>query len=308
MSEPRVSVLLPVYNGARYLRPALESIRAQTLEDFECVIVDDGSTDNSRAIAEGFAATDKRFRVLSRANTGIVGALNDGLSLCKTKYIARMDADDIALPERLVKQADFLDTHPDCVGVGAWVLFTDPCDRPLLHFQPDTTWSAIQEKLRTGNVGGLIHPAMMLRRDAVQAVGGYLPEAEWVEDFDLFLRLSERGELAILPEILLRYRQHPQSVNRTRNASERRQRKQRSLEADAQRRDVTPVTLPELSPSCDTDRQWAYWAAQDGYFRSAFHWSLKHLGKHLGDREAWRCFNYTLKRALGLIPAAPERS
>src|ERR1051325_1151561 len=113
---PTVSVLLPVYNAERYLESALQSVLGQTFSDFEVIAVDDGSKDNSKKILERFAANDPRIRVISRPNTGIVGALNDGLAVARGEFIARMDADDVALPGRFQAQLDYLRGHPDCIA------------------------------------------------------------------------------------------------------------------------------------------------------------------------------------------------
>src|SRR4051794_39230969 len=100
MSNPVISVVMPVYNASRYLHSAVDSVLRQTFSDFELIAVDDGSTDNSKALLEQIAANEPRLRIVSRPNTGIVGALNDGLGVARGELIARMDADDIALPER----------------------------------------------------------------------------------------------------------------------------------------------------------------------------------------------------------------
>src|SRR3990172_10052244 len=111
-SSPRISVVMPVYNAELFLASAIESILGQTLPDFEFVIVNDGSTDSSLEIVQEYAATDGRIRLVSRPNTGIVGALNDGLAISQGEFIARMDADDMALPHRFERQLKFLEETP----------------------------------------------------------------------------------------------------------------------------------------------------------------------------------------------------
>src|ERR1051326_2264165 len=122
---PFVSVLVPVYNAARYLDVAISSVLRQTFSDFELIAVDDGSKDDSKKILEHFSANDARIRVISRPNTGIVGALNDGLAVARGEFIARMDADDVALPGRFQAQLDYLRGHPDCIAVGTAVQIID---------------------------------------------------------------------------------------------------------------------------------------------------------------------------------------
>src|SRR5487761_1677094 len=112
---PRCSVLMPVYNAERYVGHAVESILRQTWHDFEFLIIDDGSTDRSPEMLRAYAERDPRILLVSRANTGYLRALNEGWPLCRGEYVARMDADDVAMPERLQRQIAFLDAHPDCL-------------------------------------------------------------------------------------------------------------------------------------------------------------------------------------------------
>ena len=126
MSSPSVSICMPVYNTKRYVAEAVESILAQTFGDFEFIIIDDGSTDGSRAILERYAKQDDRIRLISRPNTGIVGARNEALGLARGELIAVMDSDDVALPERFEVQVAYLREHPECVVVGSRALIIDP--------------------------------------------------------------------------------------------------------------------------------------------------------------------------------------
>ena len=131
MSSPSVSVCMPVYNTERYVAEAVESILAQTLGDFEFVIIDDGSTDGSRAILEPYAKQDDRIRLISRPNTGIIGARNEALGLAKGELIAVMDSDDVALPERFEVQVAYLREHPEVVCLGSKVQCIDEAGRFL---------------------------------------------------------------------------------------------------------------------------------------------------------------------------------
>ncbi len=134
---PAVSVVMPLYNARRHLASALDSVLAQTFTDFEIIAVDDGSRDDTLDLLRQYESRDPRVRVLSRPNTGIVGALNDGMRLARADLIARMDGDDLCLPDRFEKQVAYLQQHPDCVLVGSQVLLIDPDGEPICpHRRP----------------------------------------------------------------------------------------------------------------------------------------------------------------------------
>jgi GT2 family glycosyltransferase len=202
----RVSVVLPVYNGERFLTDAVDSILAQTFRDFELIGIDDGSLDGSGEILDRFALADSRVRALRQANAGIIAALNRGLALARGEFIARMDADDVAHPERLARQAAFLDAHPDIAVVGCAVTLIDERGKRIRDVEYPRTPEAVAEFLEIG--APLAHPAVMMRRDAVLAVGGYREAYRHAEDYDLWLRMAERYRMANLPDRLLLYRQH----------------------------------------------------------------------------------------------------
>lgn len=219
---PTVSVIMPVYNGAAYVAQAVESILAQSFGDFEFIIINDGSTDRSRPLLEKFARQDARIRLTSRPNTGIVGALNEALAQARGELVARMDADDVSMPDRLARQVEYMRSHPEVVAVGARVKGIDPCGCELFRSEHKLEHAQIDAELLKGVGWAIVHPAAMMRREAVERVGRYRSEFQWVEDLDLFLRLGEIGKLANLPDELLYYRQHTESVNRTRAAEQAR--------------------------------------------------------------------------------------
>ena len=128
---PIASVLMPVYNGEAYLREAVESVLGQTETNIELVAVDDGSTDSSRAILRQFALQDPRVRVFEEEHKGLVATLNRGLDVARARYICRLDADDIAMPDRIEKQVRFLDAHEDYVLVGGQVTIIDKAGEPM---------------------------------------------------------------------------------------------------------------------------------------------------------------------------------
>jgi glycosyltransferase involved in cell wall biosynthesis len=134
--SPLISVCMPVYNAERYVSEAIESVLSQTFKDFEFLILDDGSTDGSLAILKGHAERDPRIRLTSRPNKGLAPTLNELMDQARGEFVARMDADDVSLPERLERQADYLRKHPDCVIVGCHALVMDSDGDPHLCLVP----------------------------------------------------------------------------------------------------------------------------------------------------------------------------
>jgi glycosyltransferase involved in cell wall biosynthesis len=212
MTTPRISVAMSVYNNAPYLAHAIESILAQTFTDFEFLIVDDGSTDGSGAIIDRFATNDSRIRPTHQANAGLITSLNRMIDEARAPLIARMDGDDIALPERFARQVAFLDANPDIGVLGTGCTCIDEDGRPSVYkFDNVTTPEDVVEDLKNGPP--LCHPSVVMRRDAVRAVGGYHRAYKHCEDYDLWLRLSEKVRMANLPERLLLYRQSETQVS-----------------------------------------------------------------------------------------------
>ena len=212
LNAPLISVCMPVYNAKRYVGEAIESILRQTFRNFEFLIIDDGSTDRSLAILKRYAARDARIRLSSSTNAGYVVRLNEMLDQARGEFIARMDADDVALPERFARQVDFLRGHPEVDVVGGAQEKIDSKGHHLnIHSDP-LGHEEIQERAMTGHCP-INHPSVMMRRKAVLAVGGYRVEMLPAEDLDLWLRMGERGRLANLPEVITRYRLHESSVS-----------------------------------------------------------------------------------------------
>jgi hypothetical protein len=202
---------MPVRNGGRYLAPAVESILGQTFADFEFVIVDDGSTDSTAETLRSYQTIDPRLRVFHQEKAGLVASLNRACSHARAAYIARMDADDIAFPDRFARQVEFLDLHPAVAVVGSAVVRIDASGREIKRNTCPTTHAAIVEALREYTC--FTHPSVMLRAEALAAVGGYRSAYGPAEDYDLWVRLSERYELANLPDPLLYYRVFPGQIS-----------------------------------------------------------------------------------------------
>jgi len=222
---PAVSVILPVYNAERYLADAVESILGQTFADFEFLIVNDGSTDGSGAILDRYAAQDSRIRLWHRPNGGYLPALNFMLGEARAELVARMDADDVAMPGRFERQVEAFAENADLVLVGGQIELIDAESRRIGVLAQPMTHEEIDEFHLSGHTS-VCHPMAMYRRDPVLRVGGYREELVLAEDLDLWLRLAEVGRLRNLPEVVLHYRVHDQSVSSQRQ----------SAQADAARR------------------------------------------------------------------------
>jgi glycosyltransferase involved in cell wall biosynthesis len=202
MSEvlPEVSVLMTVYNGMPYVEEAIQSIEQQSLANWELIVVDDGSTDATPAFL--YALADPRIRIVHQPNGGPPVAANRGLQLCRAEFTARMDADDVAHPSRLQRQRDFLRAHPAVGLLGTQVAPLGKRPGRSLHLPQDH--AAIFEALMQGR-HGLCHSSIMCRTQLLKEIGGYW-ERGIAEDWDMFLRMGERAELANLDEVLLHYR------------------------------------------------------------------------------------------------------
>ena len=212
---PLISVVMPVRNLGRYVGPSIDSVLSQTFRDFEFLIIDDGSTDGTTPLLDSYAKKDPRIRILRGPSDGISKALNIGIAQARGRYIARMDGDDLCLPLRLQRQVSFLESHPDHVLVGCRCTLIDPDGRPICE-KADIKPSHEQiESLLLRMKWPIVHPAIMVRADAIAKVGGYNESFRIVQDHDLFLRLGEAGRLANLQEILFLYRQHFKSATLT---------------------------------------------------------------------------------------------
>jgi glycosyltransferase involved in cell wall biosynthesis len=216
---PIVSILLPCFNAEKTLNETLESIAQQTLTDFEVIAVDDGSIDSTLDILQGWAEKDHRFQVLSLPHAGVIAAANAGIAACRSQYIARLDADDIAYPERLSLQVDYLDRHPSVAVVSSLVeAFPEKEVRGGYRIYVEWLNSLVtNEEIRREIFveSPLANPSVMIRKTWLDRMGGYA-EYGWPEDYDLWLRMYMAGaEFAKIPKVLLAWRDHPNRITRT---------------------------------------------------------------------------------------------
>ncbi|NYT46272.1 glycosyltransferase [Alcaligenaceae bacterium] len=214
---PLISVVMSVYNGERFLAPAIESILNQSLSDFEFIIIDDGSADASLAVLNEYAGFDKRIRVISRENRGLISSLNEAIGLARGSWIARMDADDIALPTRFEKQMGWLrQTGADVCGGCVQLIGTTP--RRVWSYH--TSNEAIRIRMLFGSP--FAHPTVIIRASVARRYA-YNTNAAYVEDFDLWARLAmENVPMTNYPDVVLKYRIHSEQTTATKQQQQRR--------------------------------------------------------------------------------------
>lgn len=217
MKTPRVSILLPAFDAAPQLPTCLASLVRQSETEWECVIVDDGSRDDTLAIARDFERRDPRFRVLACAHRGIVSALNHGLAECRAAWIARMDADDWMHRDRLACQIRAVSAQPALTAVGCHVRMFPRSDLSEGRRAYETWLNSIRtpDQVRAESFVEcpVAHPSLFARREALVALGWR--EQGWPEDYDLVLRMLERGEVGVVARRLLAWRDTPTRLSRT---------------------------------------------------------------------------------------------
>lgn len=206
-----VSVLIPVFNEQSSVSRALSSVLGQTYRDFEVLVVDDGSTDDTTSIVSSFS--DKRIRLIRKpTNSGIVASLNLGLSLARGEYVARLDGDDVARPERLAKQVAWMDGHPDAGLVGSWAMLHD-----LAHHEDRICAPPIFHKELVAYMhheNPFIHSSVLFRTGLARQLGGYVDTYRWSEDYALWILMASHMQVANIPEILVeRYENNNSSTH-----------------------------------------------------------------------------------------------
>jgi len=212
VNTPQVSVLLSCYNGSQWIRESIQSVLDQTYRDFEFIIVDDGSTDDSLDIINDFAKRDRRIRVIEKNNTGLADSLNVGLENARSAWIARIDADDICEPNRLKKQIDIVNRYPGLVFLGSAISLIDDKGDNVGVYKYPTRHNSLLNNLRS--LGRFpAHSSAFIRANVMRSVGGYRVRFERSQDWDLWLRLSEKGRLMSLSEPLVRVRKHSQQIS-----------------------------------------------------------------------------------------------
>ncbi len=210
---PRVSVILPVYNGERYLGEAIESVLAQTFKDYELILVNDGSGDRTGVIARRYLRRwPDRIVYIEQENAGVAVARNRGIASARGEFLAVLDADDLFLPEKLERQVRFLDGHPEVGALSTWFEVIDAAGNWMYEIRRTEGAVGIAWFLHFFNyLGG--NSQLMFRRTLVESVGGYEQEHWGYEDRQIYLKLMGSTRFHVLPEILMRYRSHGENTS-----------------------------------------------------------------------------------------------
>ena len=203
---------MSVFNGEPWIEACLASLASQQLENYELIIIDDGSTDATASILQAHAQRDPRIKLIQQQNQGLVAALNRGLKLASAPWVARMDIDDLALPARLSAQLALVDRHPDVVCVGSSFLTIDAASRVLATRRVPRSHAELLNRLITTRTC-FPHASALFSRDLAIELGGYRSCMHRAQDTDLWLRLAEQGSLAAVTEPLVLIRQHGQQLS-----------------------------------------------------------------------------------------------
>lgn len=254
-NSPQTTVLMPVRDGERWLGAAIDSVRAQTLSDFELIVVDDGSTDATPQLLADYARRDARIRVIRLAREGLVTALNRGVAEAAAPLIARFDADDICMPQRLERQIAFMQANPDVGLVGSWAQRIGDSGEARGGLTPATEHDILAQQLAKGNP--FIHSSVVFRTALVRDLGGYRAAFEAAEDYDLWLRIAERTRVANIPDYLLSYRWHRGNVTHMKAArqafSVRLAKRSRAARAAGQPDPAAALTAPPDFLAAESD-------------------------------------------------------
>lgn len=212
MSEiPKVSVVMPALNAEKYIAEAIESILGQTFSDLEFIIINDGSTDGTAEILESYRTRDPRIRVYHQKNSGVATAMNLGCQLAQGKYIARMDADDISLPQRLARQIAYLDQHPEISICGTWMHTFWQSKQELVRYPEDPDIALCTLPFQMPFVGGSL---MFDRRLYAERGVHYNPHVGATDDYLFIVECSKYCRVSSVPEVLYRYRSHSMQVTK----------------------------------------------------------------------------------------------
>lgn len=208
---PRVSVLMSAHNSEKYIAQAIESILNQTFTDFDFIIVNDGSTDTTAEIVQKYADVDKRIVFVNNKKNHMIESLNQGLDLCRGEYIARMDSDDIALPERFAKQVEYMDAHQECGACGTWAKKFGPginSEDYIKHHKVMRLMDFLVYGCRIVNPSAMIRRAILVDNNIK-----YEADFKFAEDYGFWTRVAKYTQVHNIPQVLLNYRWHGGNIS-----------------------------------------------------------------------------------------------
>lgn len=216
MSNPKITVVMAVYNGEKYIKESIECVLQQTFQDFELLVINDGSTDGSVSVVESFQ--DERIRLIhNEKNSGILFTRNRGLQEARGTYVAVLDCDDLCSPNRLEIQYNFLESNPDIAVCGTWGIMIDENGTVFGHeIMPETDKNLVSIAMLFTNQ--FIHSSVLYRKEIAVQAGGYTG-VNGCEDFGLFSRISIHHKMANIPEFITKYREHNQGISKTKKES-----------------------------------------------------------------------------------------
>lgn len=236
---PNISIILPVYNAVDFIDTAITGLLKQTYSDFELIVVNDGSTDRTDEVLEKIK--DPRVRIITQKNTGLVGALQTGIAAAKAPLIARHDADDRSMPDRLQKQVDFMMAHPDIILLGSSMQTMDMSGQVINSHYVLLEDPELKQELLVRSP--FAHGSVVFRRDAYEAAGGYL-KGDWpAEDYGLWVRMACRGKFSNLDEPLYIYRENAKGISTLNQAEQRKRSKEAKQAAWKIRKTLLPKNL-----------------------------------------------------------------
>lgn len=302
-NTPVVTVVMPVYNRQQYLAEAIESVLAQTVSNWQLLLVDDGSTDRSVEICQHYVRLDDRITLLQQSHEGCYRARNLALAHTDSPFTVVFDSDDVATPDRFEKQLAFLQEHTDHVAAGSWIVLTDPFGVPNRVVELPADHQTIDAQHIRGMPGAMAHPATIVRTDALRKLGGYRL-APCSADHDLFLRLAEIGKVANLPEPLQHVRRHFQSISGSSRGEQIDIARQFTQEARA-RRGLPPLPESDQAARAQRDanvmsiaeqaRSWTLHAIHQGRLGIARRHAWTVLRNQPWHLESWRLLRWAIR-------------
>ncbi len=302
MEHPKISVIIPIYNASDYLAEAIDSILQQTFTQFELLLCDDRSSDNSTSIAQAYADQDERVIFLqNERNMGVSATRNRLQQLAKGEYTAVMDADDIAHPNRFQVQYDFMQANPHVVCCGSNHRLIDDKGRVITTLALPEVDEEIQSRALAGH-GSICHPAAMIRSEAILQVGGYDPDFKSALDLDMWLKLGEVGELYNIQQTLLDYRIHDKSISGSKSQQQRDNARKACERAWARRNIQGHFEASDMwRPQSDKDSRlhfmlkYGWWSLGEESPEAAVHYSWEALKLSPFKLECWKLFLLSLK-------------